>query len=129
MYHIVIDDERTFEENTFPPNGVVVYLRSSDEAIVWFAKWLVAYIDGKYLDRDEHIAQIWFDHDLGDGDEATVVAKFLVSGVFPYMARITLQDQLKLFVHTQNPVGANNIMGVFLDNGYNPVRCGLPELV
>jgi hypothetical protein len=108
MYDIVvIDDERTFQGN------VDIYLRSSDEALLWLAKVAV----NQYYNYGEPVQELWLDHDLGNGDDICIVVDFLM----------LLDFQIeKIWVHSQNPTV--DWMVQVLRNKYNVSRSGLPTL-
>jgi len=100
MVTVVIDDERTFDTDID-----VIYLRSSDEALAWLAKWWLRNISRPMGAEEEGLQELWFDHDLGEGDDASVIAKFLME--------LNLRGELPMIksikVHSQNPVGARNL--------------------
>lgn len=103
---VVIDDERTFTDESF---NNAIYLRTESEAILWIAKWYSHNMDVPY-GGEKVIEEIWFDHDLGENQgTGLAVAKFfrrmcqsLVSCPMPLPVE-------KVFVHSQNPVGAQAI--------------------
>lgn len=114
---VIVDDERTFDTDL-----PVVYLRSADEALLWFARWITDYYSA-VSGAESRITEVWFDHDLGDGDDALVVAKFLAAVDWA-------QEGIDVvFVHSQNPVGASNIVDT-LRHGFpgKVCRSGLPDL-
>lgn len=116
MNIVVIDDERTFVYA-----GEVTYLRSSAEALDWIARW---YTDCRLGVEDPTIDELWLDHDLGGEDTIVPVAKFLKA--------LSLEGPLpieRIYVHSQNPVGGDNVMDtVMLVGQHNALRVSPPEL-
>lgn len=117
---IVIDDERTFA-NRLDDGMLLNHVRSVGEALtVLVSCWNFYQKFGQGM-----IDEIWLDHDLGDdGGDINVIVDWLViiahqGNAFPVK---------RIFVHSQNPVGANNIVKR-LDGFYNVERVPLPELV
>lgn len=108
---LIIDDERIFP--TFHEGNEVHYARTSDEAI--------AMLDDEHDIWDE----VWFDHDLGPGDDAMKV--------YNYMARCAwtgtrwYESIKRAYVHSMNPVGATNLRSRIKDFGIVTMRVGLPE--
>lgn len=110
---VIVDDERTFAHH-----DDAIYLRTADEALAWFARWH-AYNYTAPLGGEIWIDRVYFDHDLGPGDDAAVVAKFLAAVGGPVE---------RICVHSQNPAGADNIVRI-LDGIFPKVsRIPLPEL-
>ena len=113
---IVVDDERTFKSD-----DEIIYFRTQDEALsgivkIW-TKWYMSY--GSPID------ELWLDHDLGpDSGDAAEIAEFLKA----FDNAWNLSGFIKnIYVHSQNPVGADNLMGLL--DIFNPTRVPLPELV
>lgn len=92
-YRMFIDDER------FPPaNGEWVIVRNSSEAVA-------------YVKKNGIPSYISFDHDLGviDGTEDTSM-KFL-HWLIEHLLDIN-QPFPDYYVHSQNPIGKHNIIGI-----------------
>jgi len=109
---LVIDDERIFP--AFHHDGnTVVYARTSAEAI--------ALLDDEHDTWDE----VWFDHDLGEGDDTMKVYDYMRScantGTRWY------NEIRRAYVHSMNPVGAENLRSRIKDFGIVTRRVGLPE--
>lgn len=107
MYRLFLDDLREVQ-NHYPDQDFVV-LRSCDEAI-------------EYVKEHGIPAFISFDHDLGDEvnvPEKTghTFAKFLVQ----HMLDLDIQEPFQYYIHSANPVGAENIAGV-LDHFFEYLR-------
>lgn len=110
---VVVDDERTFAGH------VDVYLRTEDEALAWFARWL----SNPYSDP---ITELWLDHDLGDGGTVQPVADFLEWVV---MATGTDHPEIgQVRVHSQNPVGADRLVSTSMAFCSDVRRVHLPVL-
>jgi hypothetical protein len=117
---IVIDDERTFANRVYE-GYTMLHCRSVGEALaVMVSVW-------NYHIRYESgvIAELWFDHDLGDdGGNINVVVDWLCG-----IAEIGHPFPVRhIMVHSQNPVGAESICKK-LERYYNVKRVELPELV
>lgn len=110
--YVVIDDERTFAD--FPDEDTV-YFRTSQDAIDFL----------KAVNWDD-VREIWLDHDLGGDDTAMRVVDFLVEHYF-YACEVYNWDG-KIYVHSMNPVGANNIVRA-LERYYAVARTTLPVCV
>jgi len=108
---LIIDDERVFPslERVFH----VTYARTSADAIALLAS-------------DTVWREVWFDHDLGPGDDAMRVLVFManVHDVAPGVWRRRIE---RAFVHSMNPVGAANIRSRVKDFGIVTRRIPLPE--
>lgn len=118
---VVVDDERTFA--TDEP---VIYLRTVDEAISWIAQWWMINQSRPIGASVRWIDELWFDHDLGDTvNDGAKVACFVgalsehTDGVFPIHV---------INVHSQNPVGAENIIRTTAGCASQVNRTPLPEL-
>lgn len=109
MYRLVVDDERTFAD--FPDDDTL-YARHSDTAI-------------HILEEGICFDEIWLDHDLGDDDTSMKVVDYLVEVKVVYGEYI---PNFKIFVHSMNPVGANNIVRA-LSRYYDVKRVPLPECI
>lgn len=103
---IVIDDERLFV--TLKDT---LYFRTGQDAMLFFA------IRSEEYNRCptgslEEIEEIWFDHDLGADSQfdALTVARF-VKLMLDF--RLGGVENAKIYVHSQNPVGAESIVNVF----------------
>lgn len=118
---IFIDDERT--PDTSDVDERLILLRTSQEAAAFFADVYVAWF---WFNIPTEITRIWFDHDLGEDSEnnGLWVARFVKA----LMAETAFLADTSVFVHSQNPVGAKNIVDAF--SGSNKaVRVPLPKLV
>lgn len=115
---VVVDDERTFD--TDEP---IIYLRTNTEAISWLAQWWMTNETRPMHATARSIDQLWFDHDLGDGGEAIVTARFLSclnrTGHLPIGI---------INVHSQNPVGADNLLRELAGCAGQITRQPLPNL-
>lgn len=113
--NIVIDDERTFA------GGLIVdrYLRSSAEALEFLARGLALDVTLPY-GSGLTISTLWLDHDLGGDDDIMPVVNFLIATEEQYSSIIS-----NIRVHSQNPVGADNVVRSLQDY-YNVVRSALP---
>ena len=91
-YKLFIDDER------FPPNdgSVWVIVRSSQEAI--------DYVQGFGIPDF-----ISYDHDLG-GDDTSI--KFIWWLIDCYIEGTITSFPINYYIHSQNPIGAENIRGL-----------------
>ena len=125
---IVVDDERTFARS-YQSDIPVLHLRTTQEALAWFANYITNFsrqpAGSMYM-----IEEIWFDHDLGEKscDDAIQIARFVA--LFTngeYMPSI-FQDT-KIYIHSQNPVGAENIRRVFEYSMNKAEIVPLPELI
>lgn len=123
MNVVIIDDERTFANGG---NGLdLTHLRTSNEALAFLARvWTAQSLApvGAYI-HENTISELWLDHDLGDGDDIMIVVRFLRE-----LARFSELPIQRIYVHTQNPVGAENIISELRDIGIPVQRCGLPGL-
>lgn len=108
---LIIDDERIFP--TFHKDNTVVYARTSIEAI-------------ENLD-DEHDTwdEVWFDHDLGEGDDAMVIYDFM-RACAQYGTKWN-ESIKRAYVHSMNPVGAESLRSRIKDFGIVTRRVALPE--
>lgn len=90
-YKMFIDDERD------PPNGETdwVVVRCFDDAIY-------------HIFRNGCPTFISFDHDLGSGQTGYDIAKEIVG--MDLDGSIAITNDFSFYVHSQNPVGADNIM-------------------
>lgn len=114
LFTVIVDDERTFAYS----GEDAVYLRTAEEALAWFARW-TAYNYTAPMGGEVVIDRLYFDHDLGPGEDAMVVARFLAAVGGPVD---------RICVHSQNPTGADNIVAI-LRNTFDKVgRIPLPEL-
>lgn len=122
---VVIDDERTFDTDE-----EVIYLRTADEALAWFAKWWTTNENRPAFCDPRKIDQLWFDHDLGPGGDATVVANFLATlnrrGLAPVGEG--LLPISTIYIHSQNPVGSQNLWCILSGCASVVTNCGLPPL-
>ncbi len=103
---VVIDDERIFTDPAFED---AIYLRTADEALRWIAKWYNRQWDTP-LGAEEVIKEIWFDHDLGEGDNALLTAALFARLLRDLTETGGLTNLVKgIYIHSQNPVGAARI--------------------
>lgn len=89
---VLIDDLRSFKRR----HKEFAILRSSDEAVRWLQR----------SPRDVTISELWLDHDLGGEDTIMPVVDVLSAAAFegaPF-------NISQIFVHSANPVGAQNVM-------------------
>lgn len=105
-YSMFLDDER-FPATDMDPTGPWVICRSAEEA-------------ENYFDRHGCPSFISFDHDLGSRNGFTLptghfVALDIVSRDLDSEGKF-IPDGFDFFVHSQNPVGAENIRSLM--NGY-----------
>lgn len=107
---VVIDDERTFARDPLL-DSEFVYLRTSQDAMAWFAK---VYTQWHFAPVAPEINQIWFDHDLGEEsqEDAIWVARFVSALASGTLAGRQMFDNTEIYVHSQNAVGASNIADV-----------------
>jgi hypothetical protein len=118
---VVIDDERTFDTD-----DEIIYLRTVDGAISWLAQW---WMTNKMRPRragERRIDELWFDHDLGESGEAIVVARFLWALESAAVEGLPIEA---IYVHSQNPVGAENILSMVKGCAVVSMRSPLPELM
>lgn len=91
-YRLFIDDER---EANLKDDDVMVLARTSKEAI----DYMVA------LGCPEYIS---FDHDLGGDDTALKIVKWMIDTDIEETQSF-IPDGFKFYVHSQNPIGKENI--------------------
>jgi len=104
MKVLVIDDERVFPFEA-------TYARSSAEAI-------------DNLSDEQEWDEVWFDHDLGLGDDAMMIVKWMG---LQHITGVRWSDRIRrAYVHSMNPVGATNIRSRIKDFGIPTYRVGLP---
>lgn len=109
MLSLVIDDERTFKVD--PMDGSFIYARNSE--------------DGIQILRTISIDELWLDHDLGGDDTIIAVVDYLCEEA--YNGNPVPLDVI--WVHSMNPVGAQNVIRS-LEKYYEFVhRTRLPECV
>lgn len=90
---LVVDDERTFRDmpeqrNLVSDKATVIYARNSKDALTILQAF--------------EVDELWLDHDLGGDDTAMPVVDYIVQHHMPFKCGI--------WVHSMNPVGADNIM-------------------
>ncbi|WEM33193.1 hypothetical protein EJP02_132 [Escherichia phage EJP2] len=107
MYKMFIDDLRDAEKH-YPNEGFIV-TRTYNEAV-------------QYVQEHGLPSFVSFDHDLGDTDSTDEktgysFAKFLIE----YMIDNDLREPFEYFIHSANPVGAENIKQ-YLQNGFNFIQ-------
>jgi len=92
MKKLFIDDER------FPPGDGKGWdiVRSSAQAI-------------QYVSKNGMPDIISFDHDLGGDDTAVIFINWLTEQLID--GNVTIPPYFSFEVHSQNPIGANNIRG------------------
>jgi len=97
-YKLFIDDER------FPATDDWVIVRSSQEAIAMIIEYGMPHF-------------ISFDHDLGGEDTAIRVIRWIIDSFLD--GNLEIHPDFDFYVHSQNPIGAENIrklMSGFLDS-------------
>jgi hypothetical protein len=119
---VVIDDERNFDLGE-----QIYYIRTSQEAISRISHHAMMW-ETSPVGAFEPIRELWLDHDLGlasdnDGD---VVATFLV---LMMRAQPEMFEGCKIYIHSQNPVGAARIEHIFSRNDIEAKRVELPALI
>lgn len=99
MRRLVIDDLRTHVEGG-------THVRTSQEA----------------FEPLHHVwDEVWLDHDLGPDDDIMRVVDYMCEwAYFDHPVRVSV-----VYVHTQNPVGAENVMRALTRYGYNAKRVGV----
>jgi len=90
-YKMFIDDERD------PPNGETDWVVCRDAEDVFVA-----------VVRIGLPSFISFDHDLGDGATGYDIAKWIID-IDMVKECVDIPDDFSFYVHSQNPVGAENI--------------------
>lgn len=100
---LVIDDLRRFPDWIDGP--AIFYARDSDTAIAMLPRrfWW----------------QVWFDHDLGDGDDTRRVIRWIEEN------RPAIRNA---YVHSMNPVGAEFMVKALTAAGYSVLRVMHPHL-
>lgn len=89
LYRLFLDDER------FPARGTHWSICRSFDAAV------------QEVQTHGVPAEISFDHDLGEGKSGHDFAKWLCDYI--YINNIELPENFRFFVHSMNPIGAENI--------------------
>lgn len=87
-YKLFIDDER------FPATDDWVIVRSSQEAIAMIIEYGMPYF-------------ISFDHDLGGEDTTIRVIRWIIDSFLD--GNLEIHPDFDFYVHSQNPIGAENI--------------------
>lgn len=87
-YKMFIDDER------YPVTNDYVIVRSSQEAI-------------EYVKKFGFPEYISFDHDLGGDDTSMRFIHWMIDAYLD--GEISIPDDFDFYVHSQNPIGADNI--------------------
>ena len=110
---VAIDDERDHD-------GWDIVLTNSTDALAFLVRHIVNY----NFSQCPLIEQLWLDHDLGEDDDAMVIARYLriigYSGVKDGIGQV--------LVHSQNPVGAANIVNLLNEHvDFNAYQVPLPE--
>lgn len=90
-YRLFIDDER------FPTTDDWVIVRSSQEAIAMIIEYGMPYF-------------ISFDHDLGGEDTAIRLIRWIIDSFLD--GTLEIHPDFDFYVHSQNPIGAENIHGL-----------------
>lgn len=99
-YNLWLDDLRDPKEYCpFYDDGELIWVRDYDS--------FVLIIETRGLPKI-----VSFDHDLGEGKDGKDCANFLVNHCMKFEIPLSLPEY---FVHSQNPVGKENILG-WLDN-------------
>jgi hypothetical protein len=73
--------------------------------------------------------EIWLDHDLGPDDDIMTVVDVLCRAAFEGMPYCTHLKRTPMFVHSQNPVGAANVVRSLAKYGYSVKRTGVEKFV
>lgn len=111
MFRLIVDDERTFkdapEQRDFEKGHINIYARNSASAIA--------------ILRGCNVDELWLDHDLGEDDTAMKVVDFLCEHHQDFREGI--------WVHSMNPVGAENIIRALSPHYLSVRRVPLPECV
>lgn len=109
MYLLFLDDERYPSDVKWAPHGVRTMYFDTDNVLI--ARTVDA---AKTLVRDMGIPFfISFDHDLGTEETGLTFAKWLGDYILDNPSEIP--DSFDFFVHSQNPVGAENIRQFMLN--------------
>jgi DNA-binding NarL/FixJ family response regulator len=71
---------------------------------------------------------MFLDHDLGcriwvDSQEENTGYQFV-----KWLVEISLQRKALIYIHSMNPVGANKMLNLLLDNGYDGIWVPFPQL-
>lgn len=109
---IVVDDERTFDMKA----GIIVHCRDAE-----IGQQVICNFEEYRLVIDE----LWLDHDLGENKSIVVLVDWLCERSFN-------DDKVNIgtvYVHSQNPIGAQAMVRTLDRYGYNVVRCGLPTMM
>ena len=88
MYKMFIDDER------YPVDDTWVICRNSTAAIL-------------YIEQNGLPVYISFDHDLGGNDTSILFINWLIDYLLDN--ELVLPKDFSYYVHSQNPIGAENI--------------------
>ena len=101
---IVIDDERTFKSHED-----ILYLRTPKDALAYLADWWTVNMNRPMGAPPKWIDALWLDHDLGSegGDTQDVIPVVSFLYQLSRMGELPIRD---IFVHSQNSVGASNLM-------------------
>lgn len=99
-YKLFLDDER------HPVTNDWVIARSSDEAI-------------RIVQERGMPSEIAFDHDLGGTDTSMKFIWFFIDCY--YDGELTIPNDFKYTVHSQNPIGVRNIKGL-MENFLNGIK-------
>lgn len=109
---LIIDDERIFPS------------LEGDDVETFYARTSTRAID-LLTDYDDW-AEVWFDHDLGSGDDAMKIYDWMRQSA-DTMSKPWCQRIRRAYVHSMNPVGAANLRSRIKDFGIPTRRVGLPE--
>lgn len=119
---VVVDDERTFDLGE-----EINYIRTSQDAIKGLSHYAMLW-EMAPAGAFDRIREIWLDHDLGEmsDNDGVTVATFIT---LMMRAQPEMFYGCKIYIHSQNPVGARNILHVFGRAGVESRVVGLPTLV
>lgn len=112
---VVIDDERTFDNDAFACLMPILYLRTSRDGLAYLAETYVQ----QQMRYAPSITELWLDHDLGGEGTIRDVVDFLC------LVDVAVEN---IYVHSQNPT-VDWIVATLKSQGYNVKREALPGLM
>ena len=125
---VIVDDEREFDVR-WPEHFQVIYLRTLRDALAWFAEWWTTN-QNVPVTADQtairFIDQLWLDHDLGSEGSDTQDVITLVSFLWNLSLNTGALPIYSTMVHSQNPVGASNIMNFVSQMNINAAQIPPP---
>ena len=113
---VVVDDLRTFDSDED-----IIYLRNAKDAIFFiFERFNKAYMDP--------ITDLYLDHDLGYDEDMNKTTIMPVVDFLVFLAQTEKSWTIvhKIFVHSQNPVGVENVVRA-LRNYYDVTAIPTPR--